>query len=139
MKRIIFIFVTLITIFLASCSNNNVNTSTNETVTITFIQHTYINNHYNENKEIDGYYFENDEIARTTIEFKKGHYLTQKEIDGFYSSKVLNYKIPQGNGWGYFTFSFFTTDYDSITKISHTYLKPLYLSDNITVHYGMIG
>ena len=139
MKRIIFVFVTLITIFLASCSNNNVNKSTNETVTITFIQHTYINNHYNENKEINGYYFENDEIARTTIEFKKGHYLTQKEINYYRSPKELNYKVPPLNGWGYYSLTFFTTEYNPITKESYVYLKPMHLEEDITVHFGIFG
>ncbi len=70
--KIILLYFFVLT--LSSCkaitnSNNHNNSNEIEHVTITFIQHTFISFSYNENKETNGYYFENDELGKTCFYF----------------------------------------------------------------------
>lgn len=102
---------------LSACStkmvnkNENNNLDMSEQVTLTFIQHSFVNFAYDENKEVVGYFFVDDELADTSFKFSKGHYLSQEDIDDF-NAFSLNHKIPDLNGDGYWSFTFFTTSFD---------------------------
>lgn len=65
-----------------------------------FIQHSYIM-HSNEN---DGYYFKNDQLAITEINYEKGFNLNKIEINNLY--KKINYTVPKLVGDGYWSFTF---------------------------------
>ena len=89
---------------LSSCTEKK------ENVTLTFIQHTFRDFAYDENNEIYGYYFKNDEIAKTTFVYDYGYYLTQEDMKGF-DNRSLNYRVPPLK-YGFWSFTFFTTDLD---------------------------
>ena len=131
-KKIVNLLPLPLLLYIFSCS------STPEKVTLTFIQHTFVNFHYSENNELDGYIFKNDEIARTEIEFDKGYYLTDEDIKGFYDHG-LNYDVPELNGDGYYSFTFFTIDLDEETGFSHIDLDPCVLNEDMTIHFGIFG
>lgn len=74
MKKMSLIFVLVpLLVLVSDCSSkttnsdslNNVNQL--EQVTLTFVQHTFSRFSYDENDGIDGYYFLNDELAKTSI------------------------------------------------------------------------
>ncbi len=145
MKRMfsIFALVPLLTLF-SACSfastnsevSNNVNQQ--EQVTLTFVQHTFITLSYNENKEINGYYFENDELAKTSFYFEKGYNLSSDDISSFDNS-TLNYELPTLVGDGYWSFTFFTTSFDENSGFSCNYLKPCVLDKDLTLHFAIYG
>ncbi len=127
---------------LSSCktitnSNNHNNSKEIEQVTITFIQHTFISFSYNENKETNGYYFENDELAKTCFYFDKAYDLLSNDISSFDES--LNYELPTLVGDDYWSFTFFTTSFDSDSGLANNYLKPCKLEENLIVHFGIYG
>lgn len=130
--------------FLSACSTKTINTNENnnldmsEQVTLTFVQHSFVNFAYDENKEVDGYYFVDDELANTSFKFNKGHYLSQEDIDNF-NAFSLNYKIPDLNGDGYWSFTFFTTLFDKETGLSNSYLEPCVINSNLTLHFAIYG
>ena len=76
-----------------------------EQVTLTFVQHTFLRFSYDENDGIDGYYFINDELAKTSIKFKKGYNLSLEDINNF-NALSLNYELPYLEGDGYWLFTF---------------------------------
>ena len=82
----------LSSILLSACSSTLANSeslnneSQLEQVTLTFVQHTFLRFSYDDNHENDGYYFSNDELAKTSFKFDKGHNLSQEEIDDFDAS-----------------------------------------------------
>lgn len=138
-----FVLITLLTSISAcsftstnSESSNNVNQL--EQVTLTFVQHTFINFSYNKNNEIDGYYFLNDELAKTSIKFNKGHNLSFEDIDNFDSSS-LNYKLPNLVGDGYWSFTFFTTSFDDNSGFSGEFLEPCVLDKDLILHFAIYG
>lgn len=53
-----------------------------------FIQHSYIM-HSNEN---DGYYFKNDQLAITEINYKKGFNLNKIEINNLYKKLIIPFQ-----------------------------------------------
>jgi hypothetical protein len=61
-------------------TNEKNNLDMSEQVTLTFVQHSFVNFAYDENKKVDGYYFVDDELANTSFKFDKGHYLSQEDI-----------------------------------------------------------
>ena len=63
-----------------------------EKVAITFIQQPFLRFSYDENGEINGYYFKNEVIATTIIEFETGHFLSKDEINEI-SKNRLNYNV----------------------------------------------
>ena len=83
-------------------------------VTLTFVQHTYLKDSYDENREVNGYYFKNDELAKTEIEYPRGYYLTERDINSFNTDR-LKYDVPSLIGDGYFSFTFFTTSFNEDT------------------------
>lgn len=107
-------------------------------VKITFIQHTFISFSYDENKEINGYYFKNDEIERTSFTYNIGYNLTYDDINNFDSS-TLNYVVPELVGDGYWSFTFFTTSFDKKSGFSTNYLEPCRLTKNMTIHFAIYG
>ncbi len=93
---------------------------------------------YNENKENDGYYFLNDELAITTIKYEKGHNLSYEDIDNFNSSS-LSYKLPTLEGVGYWSFTFFTTSFDENSGFSSDFLEPCVLDKDLTLRFAIFG
>ena len=65
-------------------------------VSLTFIQHTFLESSW---EVSGGYYFLDDELAKTIFKYDRGYELTQDDIEGFdwYS---LNYDVPELNGDG---------------------------------------
>lgn len=112
MKKIyrLFMLLTLLTL-LSACSLRTENSGSSnhlnslEKVTLTFVQHTFLNFSYNESKEVNGYYFQNDELAKTSFEFFKGYNLSLDDINNFNTSS-LNYKLPNLVGDGYWSFTY---------------------------------
>lgn len=80
-------------------------TKIEKSVTLTFIQHTFIYFVFDEDDNCDGYLFKNDEIARTNIEYSRGYDLTSDDIDNIYNDS-LNYIVPELVGDGYWSFTF---------------------------------
>lgn len=125
----LFMLISLLTL-LSDCSLriensesfNHLNSS--EKVTLTFVQHTFLNFSYDENKEVNGYYFQNDELAKTSFEFDKGYNLSFDDINNFNNSS-LNYKLPNLVGDGYWSFTFFTTSFDKNTGFSSEFFEPV--------------
>ena len=146
MKKTLSLFVLFPLLFLLlACSSTDTsselinNSSSIEEVTLTFIQHTYLRRSYDEEtNECNGYYFVNDELARTVFKFEKGYYLTSEDIDNF-GAFTLNYDVPDLVGDGYWFFTFFTTSFDEETGFSNNYLKPCKLVNDLTVHFGIFG
>lgn len=108
-------------------------TAAKENVVLTFIQHSYIKH----NIESGGYYFKNDQIAVTELIYEKGYYLNQNEINNLYNK--VEYQVPELNGDGYWSFTFFTKYFDETTGYSNDFLKEQVLSENMTIHFGIYG
>lgn len=119
-----------------SVSNNHLNSS--EKVTLSFVQHTFLSFSYDESKEVNGYYFQNDELAKTSFEFFKGYNLSLDDINNFNTSS-LNYKLPNLVGDGYWSFTFFTTSFDENTGFSSEFLKPCKLDNDLIIHFAIYG
>lgn len=128
MKKSFFCILFLLTICLFSCKFTN-----EEQVTMKFIQHSYIM-HSNDN---GGYYFKNDQLAITEINYEIGFYLNKIEIDNLY--KKINYSVPELEGDGYWNFTFFTTNFDESTGYSNNYLDEQVLYENLTIHFAIYG
>ena len=98
MKKTFSFFMMFPLLFLLfACSSTDTNTepiknsSSIEEITLTFIQHTYLRDSYDEEtNECNGYYFVNDELARTVFKFEKGYYLTSEDIDNFGYSYIIS-------------------------------------------------
>lgn len=113
-------------------------TKIEKSVTLTFIQHTFIYFVFDEDDNCDGYLFENDEIARTNIEYSRGYDLTSDEIHNFdYDS--LNYVVPELVGDGYWSYTSFTTSFDEASGFSSDFLKPCKLMADMTIHFAIFG
>lgn len=128
MKKSVFCILFPLTICLFSCKFTN-----EEQVTMKFIQHSYIM-HSNEN---GGYYFKNDQLAITEINYEIGFNLNKIEIDNLY--KKINYSVPELEGDGYWNFTFFTTNFDESTGYSNNYLDEQVLLENLTIHFAIYG
>ena len=139
----IFVLVPFLTL-LSACSLGSTNSeSLNNTnqqvqVTLTFVQHTFLRFSYDENDGIDGYYFLNDELAKTSIKFDKGHNLSYEDIDNF-NALSLNYELPYLEGDGYWSFTFFTTSFDEDSGFSDKCLKPCVLDKDLILHFAIYG
>lgn len=107
-------------------------------VTLTFVQHTYLKDSYDENREVNGYYFKNDELAKTEIEYPRGYYLTERDINSFNTDR-LKYDVPSLIGDGYFSFTFFTTSFNEDTGFSTDFLEPGALNHDLVIHFGIYG
>lgn len=145
MKKIyrLFMLLPLLTL-LSACSLRTDNSGSSnhlnsfEKVTLTFVQHTFLNFSYDENKEVNGYYFQNDELGKTSFEFDKGCNLSLDDINNFNTSS-LNYKLPSLVGDGYWSFTFFTTSFDENTGFSSEFLKPCKLDSDLIIHFAIYG
>ena len=139
----IFVLVPLLTL-VSACSLGSTNSeSLNNTnqqvqVTLTFVQHTFLRFSYDENDEIDGYYFLNDELAKTSIKFDKGYNLSYEDIDNF-NALSLNYELPYLEGDGYWLFTFFTTSFEEDSGFSNNFLEPCVLDKDLTLHFAIYG
>ena len=109
-----------------------------ENITIVFVQLPFVGFSRDENNDINGYYFENETMATTNISFERGHFLSKSEIDGIYKDK-LNYEMPKLYGDGFWSFTFFVTDYNVETGLADNFLKPQELDKNIEVYFGIYG
>lgn len=107
-------------------------------VTLTFVQHTYLKDSYDENGEVNGYYFKNDELAKTEIEYPRGYYLTESDINSFNIDR-LKYDVPSLIGDGYFSFTFLTTSFNEDTGFSSVFLEPCTLNQDLVIHFGIYG
>ena len=107
-------------------------------VTLTFVQHTYLKDSYDENREVNGYYFKNDELAKTEIEYPRGYYLTERDINSFNTDR-LKYDVPSLIGDGYFSFTFLTTSFNKDTGFSTDFLEPGTLNHDLVIHFGIYG
>ena len=104
-------------------------------VSLTFIQHTFLESSW---EVSGGYYFLDDELAKTVIKYDCDYELTQDDIEGF-DCYSLNYDVPELNGDGYFAFTFFTTSFDPETGYSCDFLRPCKLNNDMTVHFAIYG
>lgn len=139
----IFVLVPLLSLLSACSLTSTSSQSLNDTnqlnqVTLTFVQHTFLRFSYDENDEIDGYYFLNDELAKTSIKFKKGYNLSLEDINNFNASS-LNYELPYLEGDGYWSFTFFTTSFDEDSGFSNNFLKPCVLDKDLILHFAIYG
>lgn len=107
-------------------------------VTLTFVQHTYLKDSYDENGEVNGYYFKNDELAKTEIEYPRGYDLTESDINSFNTDR-LKYDVPSLIGDGYFSFTFLTTSFNEDTGFSTDFLEPGTLNQDLVIHFGIYG
>lgn len=107
-------------------------------VTLTFVQHTYLKDSYDENREVNGYYFKNDELAKTEIEYPRGYDLTESDINSFNTDR-LKYDVPSLIGDGYFSFTFLTTSFNEDTGFSTDFLEPGTLNQDLVIHFGIYG
>ena len=129
----------------SSISNSNISVSDSSTITETekikvkFIQLPFRNYAYNENKEIIGYYFGTDIIAETVFTYDKGYYLTKEKIDWHRKNDNLNYDVPELNGDGYWSFTFFTTILDEETGLSTNFLEECILNEDLAIYFGIYG
>lgn len=132
MKKGLLILLPLFSFFLLtpSCQSSS--------VTLTFVQHTYLKDSHNENGEVNGYYFKNDELAKTEIEYPRGYYLTESDINSFNTDR-LKYDVPSLIGDGYFSFTFLTTSFNEDTGFSTDFLEPGTLNHNLVIHFGIYG
>lgn len=132
MKKGLLILLPLFSFFLLtpSCQSSP--------VTLTFVQHTYLKDSYDENGEVNGYYFKNDELAKTEIEYPRGYYLTEGDINSFNTDR-LKYDVPSLIGDGYFSFTFLTTSFNEDTGFSSVFLKPCTLNQDLVIHFGIYG
>ncbi len=118
----------------ASCSEQ-----TNQTATLTFIQHSFVKSEIDETTQTWVYYFENDEIARTVLEYDKGYFLTQDDIDYIRTGVPLNYVVPTLNGDGYWSFTSFMADFDEQSGLATQPLRPQEITNDLTLHFGIYG
>lgn len=132
MKKGLLIVLPLVSFFLLtpSCQSSP--------VTLTFVQHTYLKDSYDENREVNGYYFKNDELAKTEIEYPRGYYLTERDINSFNTDR-LKYDVPSLIGDGYFSFTFLTTSFNKDTGFSTDFLEPGTLNHDLVIHFGIYG
>lgn len=132
MKKGLLILLPLFSLFLLtpSCQTSP--------VTLTFVQHTYLKDSYDENGEVNGYYFKNDELAKTEIEYPKGYFLTESDINSFNTDR-LKYDVPSLIGDGYFSFTFLTTSFNEDTGFSTDFLEPGILNHDLVIHFGIYG
>lgn len=121
---------------LSDTSSNE--TSSSEVVQLNFLQMPYINDAQNDKGDSIGYYFENRIIKKTVFTYDKGHYLSNEEINAFRKNS-LNYDVPELNGDGYWSFTFFTTKLNEQTGLSTDYLNEQYLNNDITIYYAIYG
>ena len=126
---------------LCGCYNSSPNrtksssTGTDEdNVSITFEQHPYLM----KSDDPEGYYFGKEIVAKTVLTFHQGHDLTQEEINSF-DSRALNYVVPSLIGDGFWSFTFFMTNYDEKTNLATVYLRPQKLNHSINVYFGIYG
>lgn len=113
------------------------NISIQEHVTLTFIQHDFLG--WDEkNGEIVCYFFKNNVICTTKFIFDKGYYLTQEDIFNF-NVDNLNYEVPKLNGDGYFSLTFYVTEFEEETGIAKNFLEPMYLNEDMTIHFAIYG
>ena len=127
----------LVPFLLIGCTEKS-SSKAKEKVAITFIQQPFLRFSYDENGEINGYYFKNEVIATTIIEFETGHFLSKDEINEF-SKNRLNYKVPELNGDGYWSFTFFVTDYDDESGLANNYLEPQRLNKDLNIYFAIYG
>ena len=133
MKKLISLFLSLpLFVSLSACSK------TIKRVNLTFIQHTFIDFSYDEHDENNGYYFENDELAKTNFQYDKDYNLTCDDISDF-NALSLNYVVPELNGDGYWSFTIFTTSFDESSGLSNNFLKPCKLTNDMTIHFAIYG
>lgn len=132
MKKGLLILLPLFSFFLLtpSCQSSP--------VTLTFVQHTYLKDSYDENGEVNGYYFKNDELAKTEIEYPRGYCLTESDINSFNTDR-LKYDVPSLIGDGYFSFTFLTTSFNKDTGFSTDFLEPGTLNHDLVIHFGIYG
>ena len=146
MKRIKLVsFMAFLLCLVTGCSNaisnekqskNDLVSASNEQVIITFIQHTFVDEYTNEETDLTEYVFKNDALITSEKEYEKGHYLTKEEIDRF-PGREAEYIQPKLNGDGYFRFTYFATEFSEETGVVKNKLKPLYLNENMTVHFAV--
>ena len=138
-------FMVFFLCLIASCSNTTSNKKQSvskstptpiEQVIITFVQHTFINAYINEETNLTEYIFKNDVLITSTKEYEKGYYLTKEEIDKL-PGKEIEYIQPRLNGDGYFRFTYFATEFNEDTGIAKNKLAPLYLNEDLTVHFAI--
>ncbi|MEG2342179.1 MAG: hypothetical protein RR909_03615 [Bacilli bacterium] len=124
----------LLGVSLCSCSfgENNSISNTQKNIVLTFVQHSFCNN-----AGEGGYYFKNDQIAVSEFTYKKGFNLNKEEIDNLY--KKVDHHVPQLIGDGYWTFTFFTKDFNEETGYSSDFLKEQILDKNMTIHFAIYG
>lgn len=118
--------------------NNQSTSSIDEKITVTFVQRQFVKFSYDESGENNGYYFKNEDIATTKIEFEKGHFLSQEEIDEIKKEKIT-YKVPELNGDGYWSFTFFVTEFDNESGFASNYLKPQTITKEFNVYFAIYG
>lgn len=120
-----------------SSPNRSMSSSTRideDNVSITFEQHPYLM----KSDDSEGYYFGKEIVAKTVLTFHQGHDLTQEEINSF-DSRALNYVVPSLIGDGFWSFTFFMTNYDEKTNLATVYLRPQKLNHSINVYFGIYG
>ncbi len=144
MRSRIFFLMLAPSLALSACSKENISTKvendskTTEKVKLTFVQHTFVNFSYDSNNETNGYIFKDDELAKTFLEYDKGYHLSSDDIDGF-NSKSLNHVLPDLEGDGYWSFTFFTTSFDKESGFSSNFLEPGKLDKDLTIHFAIYG
>ena len=109
-----------------------------ETVEITFIQCPFLGFSYDESGDVDGYYFKNETITTTRIDYENGYFLSQTEIEDIYKNK-LDYRIPNLHGDGYWAFTLFVTNFDEESGLANVFLEPQELNKNMSVYYAIYG
>ena len=143
-KKLPILMILPLLTLLSSCSLTTTNSqpfnnlNSLEQVTLTFVQHTFLRFSFDESKEIDGYYFLNDELAKTSLKFNKGHNLSYDDINNF-NSFSLNYELPNLVGDGYWSFTFFTISFNEDSGFSSDFLKPCELYEDLILHFAIYG
>lgn len=113
-------------------------TTIEKKINITFIQRPFLDFSYDENGERNGYFLKNETIATTVIEFEMGYFLSENDIKEI-SKNRLNYKVPELNGDGYWSFTFFVVDYDPESFLANNYLEPQKLNKDFNVYFAIYG
>lgn len=115
-----------------SSKNENKGKDILDNITLKLIQHSYISH-----VQDVGYYFKNNELATTELTYQKGTYLDSTMIDSLY--RKVDYIVPKLNGDGYWSFTFFTKDFDQKTGLSSNYLTEQTLEEDMTIHFAIYG
>lgn len=115
-----------------SSKNENMGKDILDNITLKLIQHSYISH-----VQDVGYYFKNNELATTELTYQKGTYLDSTMIDSLY--RKVDYIVPKLNGDGYWSFTFFTKDFDQKTGLSSNYLTEQTLEEDMTIHFAIYG